>query len=259
MKPDFWKEKTARFYDQAWDFSGGLIKGPVRYFPILNFLKGYFDLNFWPDSQRSVLEIGCAAGRFNEALQLAGVSLGRYEGLDLSPHHIARARELYPETTFHLGSSSESGLADQGFNAVVAVDVVIHNWDVPALLKDWDRLAAHCLIVAARTIVDSPSIKARQGEEGVPYHIINLDVLRGWFNDLKPDYTIALPYPSARIEIGGDVYNLPADFDQNRFGHHTFFAFKNLPEPAASYVQKVAELTAKNPAVLWGSAAGAKP
>ncbi|MFH1134726.1 MAG: class I SAM-dependent methyltransferase [Pseudomonadota bacterium] len=257
MKPEFWRENTARFYDRAWDFSGGAVKGPIRYFPIVNFLKAFFALNAWRDSERSLLEIGCAAGRFYEALRKTMPCSFRYEGLDISPHHLARALERYPDIKFHQRDALDSGLASRGFDVVIAVDVVIHNWDVPALLAEWSRLTRHCLILAARTMNGAPSVRANQGREGVPYHIINLDVLQAWIDDLGPEFVLVLPYPAPSIEIGPDVYNLPDDFDPLKFGHHTFFIFKDLSDDAARFVRKVSELVGKDPAVLWGSVAPA--
>ncbi len=49
---------------------------------------------------RSVIDIGCASGRFVELLATLGAT-PRYTGLDLSEASVARARALYPAHDFH--------------------------------------------------------------------------------------------------------------------------------------------------------------
>ena len=49
---------------------------------------------------KSVIDIGCASGRFVELLTTLGAT-PRYTGLDLSEASVARARALYPAHDFH--------------------------------------------------------------------------------------------------------------------------------------------------------------
>lgn len=52
----------------------------------------------------SVIDVGCASGRFVELLASLGCRPA-YTGLDLSPASIARARQLYPGHAFHCANA----------------------------------------------------------------------------------------------------------------------------------------------------------
>ncbi len=96
MKPEYWQEDSAKFYgEQQWVGMKDK-KCPARYLPIFRFLIRYLELEFWSEYELSILEIGCAAGHILGFLKTVLPALPlRYEGLDISPHHIKKARQLY--------------------------------------------------------------------------------------------------------------------------------------------------------------------
>lgn len=72
----------------------------------------------------SVLDIGCASGRFIELLASYGVDPA-YTGVDISAEQIASARRLYPTACFHHGNVLDLDL--QGpFDLVNATGVMQH-------------------------------------------------------------------------------------------------------------------------------------
>lgn len=73
---------------------------------------------------RSVLDIGCASGRFMELLSVLGAHAA-YTGIDISAEQIASARRLYPDADFHLGNALELDIAGP-FDLVNATGVMQH-------------------------------------------------------------------------------------------------------------------------------------
>lgn len=82
-----------------------------------------------------LLELGCAFGRFLEAV---GPDWDRY-GLDVSRYAIAQARERVPEATFAVASGAEIPF-DETFDCIAAFDVIEH---IPDLEQVAREVAAH--------------------------------------------------------------------------------------------------------------------
>lgn len=161
----------------------------------------------------------------------------RYEGLDISLHHIEKARQRYPDTTFHQGDALKIDFADASLNVVLAVDVLLHNWEVERLLREWYRVTRHCLIVTTRTINTRPSLRAFQPTESgelAPYHILNTGQLTQMCASLNPDYIVGVP------SDGGfaNVFGLPSDLKQQEVKSHCFFILKDLPKEADSFIRR---------------------
>lgn len=72
----------------------------------------------------SVLDVGCASGRFQEFVTQFS-SHFTYTGLDISERNIASARELFPQSTFHLGDALDIPLTGT-FDLVNATGVMQH-------------------------------------------------------------------------------------------------------------------------------------
>ncbi len=71
----------------------------------------------WKDSTNTWLDVGCGTGKHLAYFKSQGVSV---EGVDSSPFMISRARESYPETSFHISTA-------ENFN-------LLKGWDVISML-----------------------------------------------------------------------------------------------------------------------------
>jgi len=240
MKPEYWQNDSAKFYDEIWSLKKPII--PARYANIFKFLLPYFVLECWSESERSVLEIGCAVGHTFGFLKMAFPYTVRYEALDISPHHIEKARQLYPEVTFHQCDAKQTDFGDASFNVVLAVDVLLHNRKVEMLLNEWYRIARHCLIIFTRTIDSRPSLHAFQSSENgenAPYHILNTKQLVQMFAGFDPDYIIGIPWNRGG-GLRDNIFGLPPDLKKHEVGSHIFFILKDLPKEADVFIRQSA-------------------
>lgn len=88
----------------------------------------------------SVIDIGCASGRFIELLHRLGTAPS-YTGIDLSAASIARARALYPEHAFHCTNALDFALGGQA-DLVNATGVMQHEprfAELIRLMLAWSR------------------------------------------------------------------------------------------------------------------------
>lgn len=83
--------------------------------------------------EAAVLELGCGTGQFAEAL--AEQCQGSYLGLDFSPVAILMARERMPRMTFMLVDFVAEPPSYEGWDVVVALEVLEHLADDLAVLR----------------------------------------------------------------------------------------------------------------------------
>lgn len=99
---------------------------------------------------RSVLEVGCGAGWFADAL---GKTLpdATITGVDLSERVLREARSNVPGATFTAGSAYELPFEDGSFDLVVAAELLETLHDPQKALREIVRVTRrHALIAAAR-------------------------------------------------------------------------------------------------------------
>jgi SAM-dependent methyltransferase len=235
MKPEYWTEESAAFYDATWQFKDdGQIIVPARYLPVFGFAVPFLKLDVWSPEARSVLEIGCAVGHTLGVLRREFPGGLRYRGVDISPHHVARAARRYPAGDFVLADASKLDEGDGSFNLVWAVDVLLHNWNTAELLAEWWRVAAHGLIFTTRVTAKYPTIEARQGPAGIPFHVLNQDDLSAIIAGLGATFVLSNLAPMDAL--GGEVTDLPEGFGEDDAAPVTVILLKNLPEPAVRFV-----------------------
>lgn len=81
----------------------------------------------------TVLDVGCASGRFLELLHGMSFS-GEFVGIDISAENIRNARDFYPDVEFHLGNALDLEL-DRSFDLVNATGVFQHDPNFMQLLQ----------------------------------------------------------------------------------------------------------------------------
>jgi SAM-dependent methyltransferase len=85
------------------------------------------------DGINSVLDIGCASGRFIELLSSMGWN-GRFTGVDVVEDNITTARNIYPQHRFLAGNAVDMNLNEK-FDLVNATGVMQHEPRFEALVQ----------------------------------------------------------------------------------------------------------------------------
>jgi len=88
---------------------------------------------------RSVLDVGCASGKFIDLLQSLGATPS-YVGLDIGLSNIENAQRLYPNSQFHHMNALEF-TSDQTFDLVNATGVCQHEPDFERLIQAMAKLS----------------------------------------------------------------------------------------------------------------------
>jgi SAM-dependent methyltransferase len=79
--------------------------------------------HFFPLGDRSVLEIGCAAGEVLMSLPRLGAQLPNLHGVDLFSQRIAIAQQRYPGVDFQVGNAEALSFPDAQFDLVLLFTV----------------------------------------------------------------------------------------------------------------------------------------
>jgi SAM-dependent methyltransferase len=137
------------------------------------------ETHFLADAARdleSVLDIGCASGRFVELLAALGVHPA-YTGIDISPEQIASARRLYPDADFHLGNALELAITGP-FDLVNATGVMQHEprfAELIARMVDWSR--RYVLFDVKLSDLDEDIVDITRSHAGTPEHPLFFNIL----------------------------------------------------------------------------------
>ena len=124
----------------------------------------------------SVLDIGCASGRFVDLLASLGAHPA-YTGIDISPGQLASARRLYPHAAFHLGNALDLDL-EGGFDLVNATGVMQHEPRFAALIArmvGWSR--RWVLFDVKFAPVGEDIVDTARAHAGTPEHPLYFNIL----------------------------------------------------------------------------------
>jgi len=94
---------------------------------------------------RSLLEIGCSSGYHSEVLRCKGVETF-YQGCDLSPAFIQRAREVYPSVQFDVEDATRLSYSSGQFDIVVSGCCLLH-------ISEYERAIAEAARVSREFVV----------------------------------------------------------------------------------------------------------
>lgn len=94
----------------------------------------------------SVLDVGCAAGGTASIIHAVNPR-ARYVGVDISPAMVAAAQTLFPSLDFRLTAGNRLDFPDGAFDTVLALGVLNHVPDYPALLREMLRVASRYVLV----------------------------------------------------------------------------------------------------------------
>jgi SAM-dependent methyltransferase len=97
---------------------------------------------------RSVLDIGCASGRFVELLQSMGWQ-GQFTGIDIIEENIGAARAMYPQHSFRTDNAVGMALG-RTFDLVNATGVVQHEPRFEALVRNMLAHASRYVLFDAK-------------------------------------------------------------------------------------------------------------
>ncbi len=174
------------------------------------------------DSEKTLLEVGCATGDFHRYLKLRLPRL-RYRGADISQAAIARAQEKYPGASFHLiqpGTSLAQLLPALGLNEkpeiVYSKDVVHHQVRPFEFVFDLLGAASETVIFRTRTrdvgpTLADPNLSCQYHYQGwMPYIVINLEELLNHIHREAPQAEV-LVYRNHRVLGGRENRFLPKE------------------------------------------------
>lgn len=137
----------------------------------------------------SVLDIGCASGKFIDLLHSLG-NKPRYVGLDISPSNIENAKRLYPDTEFHLANALDFSF-DETFDLVNATGVCQHEPDFEKLIQAMASLSNKYVLFDVKFsktdghIVNLDASYAGIGQNKLYFIILNIDKLIGFLSNIK--------------------------------------------------------------------------
>lgn len=107
---------------------------------------------------RSVVDAGCSAGHLLRSLQLAGLPIQRYVGVDLDVPAIEAARSIYAfessgEFSFEVASVTDLPLDDKSVDVSISLNVLEHMRSPVATLSELIRVTRH-LVVLRTSVTD---------------------------------------------------------------------------------------------------------
>lgn len=114
---------------------------------VVDYAGKIFDWN--PDWQEvSVLDAGCGAGHLLSAIQRRfGDRIEKLVGVDYAASAIEWAKETTPAAEYHVEDLSQLSLPDDSFDIVFCCQVLEHQTDFEAVLKQLVRVARHHVIL----------------------------------------------------------------------------------------------------------------
>lgn len=94
---------------------------------------------------KTVLEIGCSSGYYNEVLRIKGIK-AEYHGCDYSPAFIELARQLYPGVDFQVQDACGLTYPDASFDIVVSGCCLLHIMDYDKAIAETARTAREYVV-----------------------------------------------------------------------------------------------------------------
>ncbi len=135
----------------------------------------------------SALDIGCASGRMIELLRKWAPVID-YTGVDIVEANIARARQLYPEASFHLGNALDFR-PGRRYDLVNATGVCQHEPRFEAMIQ-------HMLDLSSRHVMFDVKLTAASE------HVVDIDQSYCAFGE-KRLYYVLLAWPRLRDYLVG--------------------------------------------------------
>jgi len=150
-------------------------------------------LNEYADriSAGSFYEIGCATGELYRYLAPKHPKF-RYSGFDISGPAIERAKEKFPHVEFTLVGEDLGEVATVAPTVLFARDVVLHQLDPFAFLRQLLSIPQEAIILRIRTrdkgaTVLDPEVSCQwHYGEWVPYMVLNLDEVIAAVREVRP-------------------------------------------------------------------------
>lgn len=99
------------------------------------------------DDFEEMLDTGCHIGHFIEALRQRGYKK-RYQGIDITPQFIERARDRMPDERFDIGDVRHLDFPDKSFDLVMCVGVLMHLPDIKEPLAHVFRIARKYVLLS---------------------------------------------------------------------------------------------------------------
>ncbi len=146
---------------------------------------------------KSILDVGCAAGSFSEAVKMYNKNL-EYTGVDISASMICEAKRRFPDDSFFICDGQTLDFPDNSFDIVLCFGVlhVTENWK-KLLAEQW-RVCRKTLLFDVRVVEDKGICNAEEsyqrlefdgkwdGVSKVPYIILRLEEVFSLLMSMEP-------------------------------------------------------------------------
>jgi SAM-dependent methyltransferase len=125
-------------YDTVAETSSAVIPDTSFEAPLDMAMVDHFIAHVRATADRTVVDVGCGAGRMTSYLSHAGLNVS---GVDLSPEMVRVAHRLHPELLFDVGELTDLPVADAGADGVLAWYSIIHSLPtaLPAIAGEFWR------------------------------------------------------------------------------------------------------------------------
>ena len=150
---------------------------------------------------RSLLDVGCGAGGFSEALRALNPQL-RYTGVDAVPAMIAEARRRYPTVSFEISEGGRLPFSNGACDQVLCTSVLHHNPDYRSIIRELYRVArVGCVVDLPRLVVPPYAFDATTSYMVLKERFITDTDARDERSTVVP-YVLANPQPMFEFLLG---------------------------------------------------------
>jgi SAM-dependent methyltransferase len=125
-------------------------------------------------AQGTVVEAGCGEGYGADLLASAGATI---IALDYDEPVVSHVRRTYPGVDARVANLASLPLADQAADQVVSLQVIEHLWDLPAFLRDCQRVTrpgGSIVVSTPNRVTFSPGVGRGQKPTN-PFHVEEFD------------------------------------------------------------------------------------
>ena len=134
-------------------------------------------LHYIAHDSMSILDIGCASGYYNEAIDYLLPYEINYAGIDYSESLVKMAKDLYPNAKFEIGDGANIPYANQSYTISLSSAVLLHVHDVSVHIAEMCRVAKKFVILNRTDIVRN---RENQYFEKTAYGVNMVEV---WYNE----------------------------------------------------------------------------
>jgi SAM-dependent methyltransferase len=151
---------------------------PVEPYDVLvNILKDTI-----PDlHEKSILEVGCSSGYYNEVLKIKGIN-AKYHGCDYSESFVNFAKRLFSAVDFQVQDACALTYQDRSFDIVISGGCLLHIMDYEKAIQEAARVAKKYVVFHRTPVLHAKEtsyyVKTAYGVEMFEIHFNERELLK---------------------------------------------------------------------------------